>query len=184
MSNFTEIKTKAENLLRSRNVWRWHIVNMPRRQSVAEHTYLTWVIGMAFYDCSANTPSTKERSDFGEFLLRHDAEESVLGDIPSPVKRALESVAGANVLTKAALLMGVQMDMVYKPESHWLGSVYRLADLTEAILFSMNNGAPQHVVDYLRSAYNDSLRFAKEVWTNQCDWKQIEEMHLRLICTK
>lgn len=184
MAEFKEIREKADSLLRSRNVWRWHIVNMPRRQSVAEHTYLTWVIGMAFYDCAAYTPSVKERADFGDFLLRHDADESVLGDIPSPVKKALEAVAGPNIMTKAALLMGVQMDLVYKPEAHWLGALYKMADLTEALLFTMNNGAPQHVIDYLRSSYSDAYSAGKEMWPNYCDWPTVNDMHLRLITAK
>lgn len=147
------IAKHAINLAASRHVKRWHIVNV-KPQSVAEHTYLVWVIGMALFDVGFKGHSSTERSDFAEFLLTHDADEAIVGDIPTPVKAVLCELYPSALREASAVLSGeVGRSAYVNRQGHWTWALYKIADLAEACLYLMDNGAPAHVLRQIRSDF-------------------------------
>lgn len=167
---------RLEMILNSRNVWRWHIVNMARRQSVAEHSYLTWAIGMEMYRLGCKGHNTVEKHEFAEYLLTHDAEEAVTGDMPTPVKKALNAILpnGYERLRQHMLDGHWQHHDDY--DNHWLGHLAKLADLTEAVLFCRDNLAPAEVTQYLKTHYAETLTDAVKRWPEFCEWELVEEV--------
>lgn len=163
----TDTVERAKYLLRSRNVWRWSIVNIARRQSVAEHSYLVWVIGMALYDECCAGHNSIDRQDFGNYLLVHDADEASLGDIPSTVKEEIERQA-PGALDRVRMALGAGLCIGYR--GHWLGHLYKMADLTEALLFVTENMGPGSVGVWLENKINEVHDEAERLYPHHCAW--------------
>lgn len=72
---------------------RWSVVRLLKRQNVAEHQYYTAIYALQILDLLG--PETREtwtdrvRAQVLSYALVHDLEESYVGDIPGPVKRAI-----------------------------------------------------------------------------------------------
>ena len=72
---------------------RWSICRVNRRQSVAEHSYFVtayglWVAEQVGWPTDASGDATVPgRYRLALYLLRHDEDEALTGDVPGPVKR-------------------------------------------------------------------------------------------------
>jgi 5'-deoxynucleotidase YfbR-like HD superfamily hydrolase len=76
---------KINDLMRTSNVKRWHIVDVSREQSVAEHSALVAYIAI---DLIRNTPAVDDSVSLEAmwWALYHDAGEVILGDPPGNLK--------------------------------------------------------------------------------------------------
>lgn len=76
---------KINDLLRTSYVKRWHIVDVYKEQSVAEHSTLVAYIAI---DLIRNTPDVEDEYMFEAiwWALFHDAAEVILGDPPGNLK--------------------------------------------------------------------------------------------------
>jgi len=166
---------QATVLLASRNVWRWSIVNMPRRQSVAEHTYLVTVIGLALYDQCMTRHSLLERASFFMYLMQHDAEEATLGDIPSPVKLAIER-ASPGTLTRVKREMGCEVRHAHSFDRTPLWFIAKIADHVEAIMFVGENSGPPHVLSFLMQHLDDAIRVGESAHNAMVDWRKLRSI--------
>jgi hypothetical protein len=124
--------------LRVRNVWRWNIVNIQRRQSVAEHSYLVWAIGVFLYRRCARQVESRELESITTKLLTHDFEEALISDLPTPVKHALDRIAPGAVRRAVAEVYGLG-DLPNMVDLHWTDRLVKLADLAESLLFVKHN---------------------------------------------
>lgn len=158
-------------LYKLRNVWRWGIVNMPRRQSVAEHCYLTWVIGADLYDNFTVEPTTLERAAVHRKLLTHDVEEALLGDLPSPIKRALESESRGILGRASAHVFGLQ-GWTPVVDNHWTSALVHFADLAEACLFAYENRAPSSLVGGMEGRLDAMCDEYERLHGSRFQWKK------------
>lgn len=132
--------------LRLRNIWRYNVVNIARRQSVAEHSYLTWSIGMHLYDKFVVDFESLERANLSEALLLHDVEEAWSSDIPANLKVELEKAAPGALKRATRALSGLSgAGAAMYATGHWTETLVKAADATEAVLFCLENGAPASV---------------------------------------
>ena len=147
------------NLLKARHVWRWSIVNTGRRQSVAEHSYSTWVIGMELFDRFYQLHNTPERASFGQYLLTHDADEAITGDLPSTTKVVMEQLKPGITAALVSEMTGGRKALAYG-DTHVLGRLAKCADLIEAWLFLKENSSNHRVLDYQHARLLQLLKLA------------------------
>jgi len=163
---------QAKTLLRCRNVWRWSIVNIARRQSVAEHSYLVTIIGTALYDQCMTRHSLLERATFVSYLLQHDAEEALLGDIPATVKQAIE-LRSPHLLSMVKRDLGAEVAHSHSFDGTPLKVLAKVADYVEAFKFAAENGAPDHVVEFLSDHLRDTMADGEEQHGAVVDWVKL-----------
>lgn len=88
MLRFNQPAVPLNAVLRLQDVKRWHIVRTAGEpQTVASHSYNVAMIGRRYLEL------TGQKYLIGTFLeaaLRHDEDESLFGDIPSPAKSGAE----------------------------------------------------------------------------------------------
>lgn len=88
---------------------RWSIVEMIRKQSVAEHTYNVHVLAMDLWDWLFQVPHNSfEREACSRWALEHDLDEVFTGDLPSPIKAILNRIhPGITVALKEEVMRKV-----------------------------------------------------------------------------
>lgn len=121
--------------LRAAHVKRWHIMEVARRQSVAEHSFNVMLITEEFVGLIG--AGDKFRQQCREYALFHDITEVVLGDMPTPVKAFMGDVAMMKVADAEKSILPQSF-----PES--VCNVVKLADLLEAVLFLASHGVGKH----------------------------------------
>lgn len=93
---YAEPAVPLNAVLRLQDVKRWHIVRTQGEpQTVASHSYNVAMIGRRYLEL------TNQRYLIGTFLeaaLRHDEDESLYGDIPSPAKTCAEYVETGEIV--------------------------------------------------------------------------------------
>ncbi len=162
-------------LLSSRNVWRWSIVNMARRQSVAEHTYLVTVMALCLYDQCMKQHSLLERTRFTTYLMQHDAEEALLGDIPATVKMAIER-RHPGVIDQIKRDLGAEVKYAHSFDRTPLKAIAKVADYVEAFKFAVDNEAPNHVVKFLSDHLHDTISTAEVEFGTAVDFAKLREI--------
>lgn len=75
---------KLSDIYRTQFVKRWHILNTPRQQTVAEHSYLVCMLVLDL--CERIGIPEKETHEAILWALVHDLPEVVMGDPVSPIK--------------------------------------------------------------------------------------------------
>lgn len=171
---------RAKVMLNSRNVWRWSIVSMDRRQSVAEHTYLVTVLGLLFYDQCMYQHSVLERSRLVMYMLEHDADEALLGDIPTPVKQAIEA-RYPGLLDVIRADMGAAGHNSHGFKNTAAGLLVTIADIAEALMFCRDNGAPMAVIDHLSNRLRVNIRVAATEWHTSIDYDKLSFLIEQLV---
>lgn len=159
--------TVAEQL-RAAHVRRWHIVQVAREQTLAEHLYCVAIIsgslaqrmrwdGLLHYS---------QKIQLLNWALTHDIMEVRTGDTPTPFKRALEKVAGKNIVEAAeAEIDGDALGLYRQIRNTPIEMIVKLADLLEAIKFLDENGLGDHaqsVLDGIRKDFSDHVDDAEK----------------------
>lgn len=122
------------NMINLSFVQRWIIVPMLRRDSVAEHSYRVAAIAEFLADRLEQHDDHKTKLDRLRLLrlaLRHDLDEVLSGDIPTPCKRYID---GFSIKTMVA---GTIIDSGGSPESHIVKTADYLDTLMSLRLFGV-----------------------------------------------
>ena len=136
-----DIKTQ----MRLAHVRRWHIVQVDREQSVAEHTCRVQLLAQEIAERAGLDPVAMYKTI--RWALWHDMPEVVLGDLPTPTKRcgAFDTAERATSSTYRSIL-----DLT-PPQVLW---IVKAADLLEAAVYLEEHGRGPH---------------AREVYTGICN---------------
>ncbi len=141
----------SKSLLNGR--WQW-ILNVKRYQnrhtidplSVADHSWLTAILGIMIYDSidfHMDTERTFEvRGDILSKAILHDVEESMTGDIPLEKEtriamkhaKALVRVGIINILFPANLTEGYKREHANAKDDTISGNIIRYADMLSALI--------------------------------------------------
>ena len=143
------------DILRLSDIKRWQIVNMARKQSVAEHSFNVTLIAARIYrDLFLFDPPLS----LYEYALLHDVGEVLSGDIPSPIKNWINGKQ-LDKLTNKICPSPPDISVITK-------SVVKIADLIESIVYLRNRVTDEHgkeVLQYLSGKLGEkSKRFTPE----------------------
>lgn len=133
-----------DEIFAASHVSRFHMVRTIRPQSIAEHSYRVALLATYFCRVLAEEllPGGLRDQLLGrefqfevlDYALIHDIDESMTGDIPSPVKAA----AGPGLKEELdGLFWGSRPVPAPAPEVRWM---VKLADIVEGYLFYLGNG--------------------------------------------
>lgn len=151
--------------MRVGDVVRWHIVRTVRQQTLAEHLYKVWLLTEELHRRIGLPPDTKGAAL--EWALTHDLPEVLLGDLPTPVKRAIEGRAKDSdfwrKLEREMLPEHKQRTIVGTPTAY----VVKIADCIEGWHFLFNEGVNAHgadTMDRLRRRARGIADAAQKLW--------------------
>lgn len=134
---------RQEDILATRHVKRWHMVEIRRNQNIAEHSFTVALIAGKLACCLKDPLTTQERVDLYEGCLGHDLPELKWGDMPTPTKRFLADKGLAWVLELMEALFWQERGAMTTPlatASSRVRALVRLADLVEAHTFYRKEG--------------------------------------------
>lgn len=142
------ISTVKEKL-RLSHVKRWNIVRVAREQTVAEHSYLVWVITGEMLKYSGFSPADKQQAL--EWALAHDQPEAIYGDIPTPTKLTLDSYAD-EIKMKVAERCPYWAEVYTETtaQNSRLIHFVKMADIAEAVWFLRDEGIGEHAKAVLK----------------------------------
>lgn len=147
--------TLAEQL-RAAHVRRWHIVQVHREQTLAEHLFCVAVItGSLAQKIGWNgILHHSQRLELLNWALMHDIMEVRTGDIPTPFKRALVEANGLRTIEKAEEMIDTSTQGMYRSvKDTEIDMMVKLADSIEAINFLSQNGTGAHAESVLDGLY-------------------------------
>ena len=153
-------------IIRTSSVTRWHIVRTHRQQNIAEHMYLTTMIARDMARLLLFNP--EQCALLTEWLLIHDAPETLTGDLPTQTKVyihkymdfwKLEDLTSAEYARLRAAIDKTPVKTLAK-----------LADLMEGIIFLHTEGVrvddptthPYQVMTGCLEAYRQAVEQASD----------------------
>lgn len=138
--------------LRACHVRRWHIVQVKREQTLAEHSFAVAVIAGSLA-AAMRWPGLMHHTQQLKLLqwaLSHDLIEVRTGDMPTPFKRCLEQVGGPGIVEKAEDVVDSDHSGAYRSvRGTEIEAIVKLADQIEAIFFLQDNGTGGHALQVL-----------------------------------
>ncbi len=163
---------------------RWHIVETSRPQNVMEHSFRVWLLATHLYDTLFKVSHNSfERDGVSQMALLHDSGELFTGDIPAPVKHAMNELAKdpefSHKLDEHVLHRFLPTVAAWSRGQHRTlgGVVVALADMVEAILYIREYGHHQREIfeieDQLCEAICTRLDRAERAYKS-VDWKAAE----------
>lgn len=147
--------TLAEQL-RAAHVRRWHIVQVHREQTLAEHLFCVAAIAGSLAQRIAwhGIMHHSQRLELLNWALWHDIMEVRTGDIPTPFKRALVEANGPRTIEKAEEMIDTSVHGMNRAvKDTEIEMIVKLADSIEAINFLSQNGAGAHASQVLDGLY-------------------------------
>lgn len=127
-----------QTVLRAQDVTRWNIVHTVRKQSLAEHLFNTAMIARRICEIMNVPVLTFDR--VMNYALKHDLDEIITGDIPSPTKkRAMEAGVDLNSL--------LQIDELTAPAE--VMRIVKAADLLENLWYIEQYGHGRHAKEVM-----------------------------------
>lgn len=170
---------------RSGHVTRWHSVRCARSQTLAEHHYLVTMIARELMArILGDSLPAETRLLALEYALTHDAPELLMGDMPSPLKRRVAEIAGADdpitriereIAPEIAASKGALKDTP-------LACIVKLADLMDACLFIREEGIGRHaalVAAKTEEAFRAKLGEAEQTFPD-CDWSHASQLYIEM----
>lgn len=165
--------------MRTAHVRRWHIVRTLREQTLAEHSFLVTMLAREL--CVRLKFSLEDHGLATELALNHDMAEVVIGDIPTPTRRALkswtETISGRNPLDLIEQL--AIPGLVELPYPDHVRAVVKCADYIETCLFIAVEGCGGHarevtryVHDLFRSYLNSLIDESDTVESLRIPWEK------------
>ena len=175
----------VEQMLRLSSISRWQIVETLKPQSVAEHSYRTWILARDLYNAmeDVNHNSFEQDSVF-LWALEHDVEEVASGDIPSTVKDVLEELSpGITDKLKERLLNDMGLQTVASKmrvlKNTYSATIVKIADIVESVIFIKRYALHPTDSSRVRGHLNNKLtevfhtahtRFPTVNWDRAYDW--------------
>lgn len=161
-----EAELTLKDKMRAAHVKRWHIVRTMREQNIAEHSFVVMLIAMDILKRSGNDPDQRGaiHGELGYDTLRwamwHDLMEIRTGDIATPTKRRIDSLA-PDLLASIEAEFSPEYAKISADTTKTVRMVVKLADMIEAVAFISEEGVGSHageVREYLRESLADYLR--------------------------
>lgn len=143
------------DLLRLQHVRRWHIVNVIKEQTVADHS---WAVGLIAMKLLERADEAQFSAQAAQYAIVHDLDEVFVGDIPTPTKKALGFDVPEDLLPEVkqiidATPMAVKMAV-------------KLADFIEAEYFLVDHGVGPHAADVRKGIYSGFLEYVQSLQAN------------------
>lgn len=164
------MKIQIQDIMRANYVERWQLVNVSRRQTVAEHSFNVAMISKAIAEEMGYQSDTIAL--LISYAIQHDLDEVITGDIPTPTKqRVRELGVEMNDLIDTPKLIDIpQVHKYYK-------SIIKMADYLDAMWYLNENGVGRHAKQVEKEIFiryekffilqNTELRIATTVIRNQ-----------------
>jgi 5'-deoxynucleotidase len=134
---------KIIDVLRTGHVKRWHMVNVHRQQTIAEHMYLVTMIASDM----ARILGIENRDLIIQWALHHDLAEVMTGDIATPMKVALNREALGAVKT-IENKVDLALRAFDEASNGFPRAIVKLADMVESIHFLDQELVNQTPADY------------------------------------
>lgn len=180
------IKTDLDALYLSRsmgNIPRCHTLNLSRRHSLSEHTLnclflVDYIIHNKLYRLKSTTLWVMEdvRLQAKDWLLYHDLEETVIGDIPFYVARIPEIKEMADKI-KSRLCRSFGHENTVHPLSL---EIAKMVDMIDFML-NMKSEIKAHPTDRLNACYQNSLEVLESLNNNS---NLVEVFYQELLSSK
>lgn len=137
-----------KDVSRSGNVTRWHSVRTKRAQNLSEHHYLVTMYARRLFIDIVNSGS-EELLLLMEYCLLHDTPELLMGDMPTPVKRKIQSFCDDHEYINPILIIEKSIcpevsDLSDKINGTPLYYIAKAADLIDAYHFLREEGEGKH----------------------------------------
>lgn len=143
-----------EDILAVRHVDRWHMVEVRKRQNIAEHSCTVALIAGKLAAYLREPLMAQEKVDMYEGCLLHDTPELDWGDMPTPTKKFLISKGLGWVLELMEVTFWTKRGSMTRPmatSTNRVKALVRLADLVEAHTFYRKEGVDMSIRAQLHS---------------------------------
>lgn len=173
VANQTE--TPMADIANMAHVQRWHASHVSRPQTLAEHVCLVTMYAHRLLQKINPNHSEADALALVLYALFHDLSESVLGDMPTPSKRYLESMfpMGQSPLDELEeMVCPEQAKYSHAVKGTYLAHIGKLADILDAMHFiGLEGKGPrgEMVFKGRMKAYDDLIEKAKSQYP-EYDW--------------
>ncbi|MFD2112924.1 YfbR-like 5'-deoxynucleotidase [Thiorhodococcus fuscus] len=180
-----DMKLNMQDIARSGHVTRWHSVRCARSQTLAEHHYLVTMIARELMiRILGDELPAETRLQVLEYALTHDAPELLTGDLPSPLKRRIAEISGANdPLTRIEREIAPEIAARKSAlEGSALAFIIKLADLMDGCLFIHEEGIGRHaalVAQKSEAALRQKTEEAQQTFSH-LDWSPVMELYSQM----
>jgi 5'-deoxynucleotidase YfbR-like HD superfamily hydrolase len=183
MSETTVHQRGILEMIRLATIPRWTIVEVYPPQTVAAHSYRVWLLATDLYGYLFPVEHNSfENVNVGKLAILHDVEERWSGDMPTPLKDALEKIhpgicetltdhiLNDNIPSVAGFMRGVKRSIPWH--------VVKIADTVEAYLYlseyAINRDRAAAVLSYLLGKLNERFGAAQNSFKS-VDWNRARE---------
>lgn len=144
-----------KDIMRAGHVYRWQIVRTLRKQSLAEHSFNVAMLSMGLAERIIPTGMQDGyRYSIYNWALKHDIPEIVTGDISTPVKNKIKSIAGGNIIEKLEKEIFLDFIKVKNNVDGKIKFIVKLADIIDAIVFLKEEGLGSHAKLVINKLYS------------------------------
>lgn len=144
-------------------VKRWSIVRTHYKDSVAEHSYFVVYYALQI---ARLLEWPGPLADLMFYALMHDVEETITGDIISPVKKTMDAESWNFVQSKMSEhlpLIGTQLDVIGdSKDGEVIKAIVKVADKVDAVLYLI--GEMRLGCSHLGPLHVDALSNLREAW--------------------
>lgn len=143
-SSNTEAFTLAD-IGHSAHVTRWHSKNCHRYPSIAEHSFIVTMMASRLYNLIESFPEPEIELALLKLAMWHDMPEVITGDLPTPIKRWLETYFKDGINPLEELEGSICQEYREASESvndkgEFLYLIFKIADVAEAYRFIQAEG--------------------------------------------